>query len=1089
MVSQKSVFKQVDFDPFSDGEVALTVPSTEAQKEIWISAQFGNEANCAFNESMSFRITGPLKPELFRNCIIMTINRHEALRASFSPDGSILSIASNIHIEIPLIDISTTKAEQLDYLDTLIYEEVTRPFDLTHGPLVRARIVILGEDRYQVLFTAHHIICDGWSMAILIQDLKKTYTSQIKNHEPELSAPVLFSDYALEEHERYEKKEAHADENYWLSLYSQEIPVLDVPTDRPRPAMRSFNADRVDYQLDPEIVRQLKQTGASLGCTFIIILIAAFKTYLYRLTGQQTITLGVPAAGQMAQGKDRLVGHCVNLLPLISKLDPNESFCRYLQEIRDFLFDAYEHQSFTFGSLVKKINLPRDPSRVPLLPVIFNIDQQTADDEMTIEGIDFEVLTNPRQFENFELFLNLSSSALNHQVVIECTYNRNLFAKETIQARLAEFEHLLSVIPDLQEQKIAELPLLPKPEYHRLITGFNRTSMEYPENKCFFNLFEDQAQKHPDRIAVACGNDTITYGNLNSRADTFARYLRDAGVHPGVLVGIFMERSIEMMIALLSILKAGGAYIPLDPDYPRERLEYMLDASRSPILITQEKFSNNLPDSAAQIIFLDSHWPQISKIDATTTQAGNTPGPEDPAYVIFTSGSTGQPKGVQVPHRAVTNFLVAMRKEPGINENDTLLAVTTLSFDIHVLELYVPLIAGAKVVIASREIAADGMQLTALLEKTGASIMQATPSTWRLMIAAGWNASPRLQALCGGEAFPRDLAGQLLERVGSVWNMYGPTETTVWSTCHLLTRKDDPILIGRPIGNTHTYVLDAERQPVPIGVPGELYIGGEGVSLGYLNRQDLTDKAFLPDPFTKKTGALFYKTGDLVKYHADGTLEYLNRLDSQVKVRGFRIEPGEIEAILSDHDAVSQAIVTVHEFGPGDQRLIGYYTKQNTIEVNDGELRNHLRRQLPDYMVPQHFVFLKAFPLTPAGKVNRKVMPLPGNVSKDSSGSSVAPGNSMEKQITGIWQEVLKSNTVGIRDNFFDIGGHSLLAIQVVNRLRNCYGLDLSMAVLFEEPTIELLAKRIQDLQEKKLPGPGNESIPSIADGHEVFEI
>jgi amino acid adenylation domain-containing protein len=1060
-----ALFQPIEFDPFADGEVVLTAPSTEAQKEIWLSTQFGSEANCAFNESMSFRLNGILDVSIFRECLIEAINRHEAMRITFSPDGSTLSIASKLEIDIPVIDLADSADRQMK-IKALITEEVTKPFDLVHGPLVRAKIIRLCEDQHHVLFTAHHIICDGWSMAIFIQDLKKLYSIRKNSSESTLSEPSLFSEYANEEYELIRDGRSDEYEKYWLGLYSQEIPMMEFPTDRPRPAMRTFDAGRVDHVIDAEIVRLLKKTASKFGCTFIVILVAAFKVFLFRLTSQKRIALGMPAAGQLATGRFHLVGQCVNLLPLVSTLKPSQSFSEYLKIVRDLMFDANLNQRYTFGSLIKKLKIRRDPSRIPLVPIIFNIDQQTKEDELKIDGIEFEVSSNPRKFENFELFMNLTSSATGHKVIIEATYNQNLFDEATIRCRLSEFEALLASIIDNPNQLLSDIPMLPINEKEVLFAKFNNTEMDYPYDKCFHNIFEVQVLSHPEKIAAKCHDQSITYAGLNQKANQLARYLVNAGVGPDVLVGIFMDRSIDMMIGLLGIMKAGGAYVPLDPEYPKERLSYMLGESRSPVLITQHKFKADLPESDAKVVFIDTDWDVIAEMDSENldfTDDGRRPGPENLAYVIFTSGSTGKPKGVQIPHRALSNFLTAMSREPGLTAEDTLLAVTTLSFDIHVLELYLPLSVGGKVVIADRETAADGTRLVELLNSSGATIMQATPSTWRLMIAAEWKGSKQLKVLCGGEAFPRDLVRALLDRVGSVWNMYGPTETTVWSTCYRLTDSDGPILVGRPIGNTQTYVLDENRQAVPIGVPGELYIGGDGVTHGYLNRPDLTRKAFIPDSFSGRPDTFIYKTGDLVKYHPDGNIEYLNRLDNQVKVRGFRIELGEIEAVLGAYPEIQQAIAGVKEFGPGDQRLIGYYVPKKNRSVVVSDLYNHLRKKLPDYMVPQNYVELETFPLTPAGKIDRKSMPLPDDVSGGAAESYIPPENPTEKEIVQIWQDVLKIERVGIMDNFFKIGGHSLLGMQVVNRLRKRYSINLSVAAIFNAPTVEQMGRLIEN--------------------------
>ncbi len=1088
---EQTRFRQVDFDPFANGEVMLTAPATEAQKEIWLSAQFGPDANCAFNESMSFRIHGSIDIALFRECIADVIDRHEALRTTFSPDGSTLMVAEAVQADIPVIDLSAAPDLAEAEIQSAIDEDAATPFDLIYGPLVRAKIFSVQKDLHHVLFTAHHIICDGWSMAIIVYDLKKLYTIKKTGLKDLLPAPPQFSAYAGEEFEMINSGGGTEAENFWLNLYAGEVPVMDIPADRPRPIARTFKAKRTDYAIDPEIIRRLKKTGAKYGCTFMTVLIAAFKTFLFRLVQSDTIVLGVPAAGQLATGKYHLVGHCVNLLPLISKTEGSRKFSEYLSDVRSLLLDGHRHQRYTFGTLIRKLKIPRDSSRIPLIPVVFNMDQKTADDNLEIEGADFEVFTNHRKAENFEWYWNLVSPAKGDELVVECTYNDALFDEETIRRRLAGFEALLGAVADAPEQRLSAINWLPEEEKERLFVEFVDTSFSYPKNQCVHDLFEAKAESDPAKIAAVFEGSEITYGELRDRSNRLSDFLTDIGVGPDVLVGIFMERSIEMMVGLLGILKAGGAYVPLDPDYPADRLAYMMAESNALVLITQEKFKDRIPESKAKTVFIDSGRPPTeNKTSTRPPRKADTivPGPEHPAYVIFTSGSTGSPKGVKVPHRAVTNFLCSMCRTPGMTEDDTLLAVTTLSFDIHVLELFLPLISGGKVVIAPRDAAGDGHRLLEMLETYGVTIMQATPGTWRLMLAAGWEEKKHVKVLCGGEPFPADLAKALIKRADSVWNMYGPTETTVWSACHRLTDADGPILAGRPIGNTKTYVLDANKQPLPIGVPGELYIGGDGVANGYLNRPELTSKAFVPDWFSGKPDTFLYKSGDLVKYHADGRIEYLHRLDNQLKVRGFRIEPGEIEAVMGRHPAIRQAIVGVSEFSPGDQRLMGYFETAGKEPVDIAALRSFLRSKLPEYMVPQHFVAMASFPFTPAGKIDRKAILAYSQEKYDSAHTYAAPETAIQTEIARVWRDVLKSEKIGIRDNFFDIGGHSLLGMQVVRRLGRLYRISLSIAAIFEAPTVEQMAFLITNAMGANAAErqPLQEPVPA---DHEVFEF
>jgi amino acid adenylation domain-containing protein len=642
-------------------------------------------------------------------------------------------------------------------------------------------------------------------------------------------------------------------------------------------------------------------------------------------------------------------------------------------------------------------------------------------------------------------------------------YCTDLFSRDTIARLLQNFEILLGGITADPDAGIERLPLLSETEHCTQLREWNATEELYSKDKCLHQLIEEQCRRQPEKGAVVIDQKQISYAELNERSNMLAHYLRNEGIGPDTFVGICLERSTEMMIGVLGILKAGGAYLPLDPDYPTERLSYMLEDSGAPVVLTQSSLLEKVPaQEKVRIICLDREGEAISKQSSATMDV--TYHPKNLAYIIYTSGSTGKPKGVQVPHGAVVNFLTSMSREPGFGKDDVLLAVTTLSFDIHVLEIFLPLLVGGRVVIADRETASDGSRLLKTLKESRATVMQATPSTWRLLLAAGWEGDRNLKVLCGGEAFPRDLVKELLPRTGSVWNMYGPTETTVWSSCYHITDGEGPILIGRPIANTQIYILDRFMQPVPIGVPGELHIGGDGVTRGYLNRAELTEKQFVPDPFRSDPGARLYKTGDLARFRPDGNCEYLSRIDTQVKVRGFRIELGEIESVLSDHPSLDKCVAAVREDQPGDVRLVGYIVPRNGREVAVSDLRSHLKTKLPDYMVPQHFVELEEFPLTPAGKVDRKNLPAPDGEGSLSATEYVAPRNETEEALATIWQDLIGVSRIGIHENFFDIGGHSLLALQLISQVNQAFHLQLPLRQLFDTPTIAEFALSVENI-------------------------
>jgi amino acid adenylation domain-containing protein len=1071
----KVIFTPVEFDPFADGEILLAALATESQREIWASVQMGKEANCAYNESQSLKLKGNLDFKAFEAALQDLIQRHEALRTTFSRDGVSVCIADTLTLDLPSIDLSDLdlQTQQTEVLKCQ-KQAVSEPFDLEKGPLFRVQIIKLEAQEHLILLTAHHIICDGWSWAVLIDDLSKLYSAFKQGITADLEQSDRFGDYARMLELETSSQETLEIENYWLKQFQGNVPVLDFPCDRPRPPLRSFDSDREDWEINASVVRDLKQLGTEIGCSFMTVLLASFEIFLYRLTGSEDIVVGVPTAGQAASGHYNLVGHCVNLLPIRSRIDGKLAFSEYLKLRKSSILDAYDHQQFTFGSLIQKLDLPRDPSRIPLVPIVFNIDRGLDTSSLNFGDLEVEFYTNPRTYENFELFIN--AVELKDKVTLECQYNTNLFDRETIRRRLAEFATLLLGIVANAEETIATLPLLPETEL-KLLQKWNQTQVAYPESLCIHQLVETQVEKTPDAIAVVFEDKQITYRELDRQANLLAAHLIELGVKPDVLVGICVERSVEMVVGVLGILKAGGAYVPIDPSYPPERISFLLEDAQVKILVTQASLESELPSHSAITVCLDSftcldsrdrdcETISDSERSALTSKSVNS---ENLAYVIYTSGSTGKPKGVLIRHRNAVNLITSVQKQPGLTATDTLLSVTTISFDIAVSELFLPLSVGAKVVLVSSQVASDGIQLLEALNASGATFMQPTPITWRLLLEAGWQGNSNLKAVSTGEALPRELANRLLPMVAELWNLYGPTETTIWSTGCKVELGDRAIDIGKPISNTQVYILDANLQPVPIGVPGELHLGGDGVSKGYLNRPDLTEEKFIANPFSSDPDSKLYKTGDSVKFLSNGAIECLGRIDYQVKVRGFRIELGEIEAIMTHYSTVKEAVAIVREDTPGAKTLVGYFvtdvSDREAASQKIPELRSFLKQRLPDYMVPTIFMVLDAMPLTPNGKVDRKALPQPDSLRLELVANYVAPRNDLERQITEIWGQVLNLDSVGIHDNFFELGGYSLLAIQIVSRLRQASQIEILLSNLFELPTIAELAARIETLR------------------------
>ncbi len=776
------------------------------------------------------------------------------------------------------------------------------------------------------------------------------------------------------------------------------------------------------------------------------------------------MVIGTPIAGRNRAEIERLIGFFVNTLVMRADLSDDPSFGELLDRVRETAMGAYAHQDLPFEKLVEELRPDRDLSRNPLFQVMLVLQNQPTGSQKL--G-DIDVTPFGAGLPSAKLDITLVASELTNGLRVSIVYSTDLFDATTIDRMLGHFEVLLEGVVEDPATRVLQLPLLTEEEEQKLLVGWNETAAAYPRERCLHELLEAEAQQRPQAIAVEFEGRRLSYAELDARSNQLAHLLRKRGVGADRLVGVCMERSLEMVVALLGILKAGGAYVPLDPAYPSDRIQYVLDDARVMLLLTQESLLASLPPTSAEVHCLDPDWRVLEAEDSGPVTAEAKP--ENLAYVIYTSGSTGKPKGVQLEHRSVVNFLCSMQREPGMTTDDVLVAVTTLSFDIAGLELYLPLLTRGKLVVASREATLDGRLLMQLLEQSGATIMQATPTTWRVLLESGWQGDPKLKVLVGGEALPADLAHNLATRCGSVWNMYGPTETTIWSSVYEVEGNDEKLVpIGRPIANTTFYILDANRQPVAEGASGELYIGGDGLARGYFERDELTAEKFVPDPFSIEAGARLYRTGDLARYRHDGVVEFLGRIDHQVKIRGFRIELGEIEAVLEQHPEVKQAVVIAREDTPGDKRLVAYLVAAAASRLDFAVLRNWVKEQLPEYMVPAAWVEMPSLPLTPNGKVDRKNLPAPEYQRAELAGEYQEARTPAEEVMAGIWAEVLKLDQVGVHDQFFELGGHSLLATQVVSRIRHAFQVELPLRALFEAPTVAELSERVEAWQREQ---------------------
>ncbi len=945
--------------------------------------------------------------------------------------------------------------------------EITERSVVAAGRLYPSAGALSNSAEHVLLLTLHHIASDGWSLGVLVGELGALYGAFRAGRPSPLPAlPIQYADFAVWQRAWLSGPVLEAQVAYWRQALVG-APTLELPTDRPRSAVRSSRGTRRRAALSSALSTDLRRLAQGQGATPFMVLLAAFEILLGRLSGQDDLLVGSPIANRTRREVEGLIGFFVNTLVLRADLSGDPDFRRYLGRTREVTLAAYAHQDLPFEKLVSELSPVRDTSRTPLFQVMFNLQTAAAVGAESTEGRSFPGLTAERleilgNTSQFDLTLALSSGG-ESPFAGSFEYSTDLFDGTTIERLHSSFRTLLAGIVADPGARLADLPLLTAPERAALLVEWNDTSEESGAllGETVPRAIEERARRVPDAVAVVAAGGLLSYGELDRRSNQLAHHLRGLGVGPEILVGVAVERSLFLLIGLLGILKSGGAYVPLDPEYPQERLAFMLEQSRPAVLLTEEKLASKLPAASrqnARIVLIDRDGPAIAGESDRAVTSGV--GPENLAYLLYTSGSTGRPKGVQISHGALANFLAAMGDRPGLASADVLLAVTTLSFDIAGLELYLPLLAGAQVVLVPRAVALDGERLRELLVHSGATVMQATPATWRLLLEAGWRGDGTLTVLCGGEALPRDLAEALLARSGALWNLYGPTETTIWSMLQKVSNAGR-ISIGRPLANTQIHLLSRGLLPVPMGAPGELHIGGAGLARGYRDRPDLTAERFLPDPAATAPGARVYGTGDLARHLPDGSVEYLGRIDHQVKVRGFRIELGEIEAALTADPGVREAVVVAREASPerpGDLRLVAYVVPRIVFPALPA-LRAGLAGRLPYYMLPTAFVVLAALPLTPNGKVDRRALPAPDLSPAERETRYEAPRLGAEESLAAIWVEVLggRVGRVGRHDNFFALGGDSLLAIRIVTRAREV-GLTLTVLQLFERQTIADLA-------------------------------
>lgn len=1029
-----------------------------SQQRMWLIQTIDTQ-NAAYNMSSVVRLIGGLDQPALATALDVLRQRHENLRSVF------YEVAGGVRQrttpwqpeELIVVDLrSLGEGASVEALKR-IEADARTPFDLERGPVLRVCLYRTAEQEHLLQINLHHISGDQWSIAVIGRELAALYNA-IRTGQPLPLKPLHlhYSDYARWQHRYLEDRNQPA-LAYWIDRL-RNVPALELPIDLPRPRLRSHNGAMHRIPLPAGLLAELNALSRKEGSTLFMTMLAAFALQLYRLTGQLDFAVGVPIANRTQADVENMVGTFVNLLALRIDLSGSPSFQQLLQRVRALALEAYTHQDVPFDKLVQEVQYPRDDRRAPLLQVMFNMPNVTFDG-VSLEGLTWEPVIVDRGGAQFELSVSVDTE-LNTGVTIE--YNTDLFRPATVARFAAQYLQILQSILAIPGESIDAMPLLPPRERQLLLQEFNATESGDGDGPSFIAMFERQVGLRPEAPAVSCEGRTVSYGELDAAANSIGRNLRAAGISAGAGVAVLMHRSIDLVEVLLGIQKAGGYYVPLDPAFPVKRLQYMLEDSGVSALVTDAETAPRF-DVPARVAVLGAARLKAAAAPANPAMPVAGPAASDTAYVIYTSGSTGQPKGVVIEHGSLSNFLTAMATRPGLGRDDVLLAVTTIAFDIAGLELYLPLSVGARIELAVKETAASAEALTQLIADSRATVLQATPATWRMLIDSGWEGCASLRAFCGGEALSKDLADALLGRVAELWNLYGPTETTIWSTAARVAPGDADISIGTPIANTRIYITDRNGELTPIGIPGEILIGGNGLARGYHARPELTADRFVADRFAG-AGHRLYRTGDLGKWGADGRLYHLGRMDNQVKIRGHRIETGEIEVLLRKHPLVAEAVVVAFPLTGGDVRLVAYVVASDT-SVTGSEFRNYLREELPEYMVPALVVLVDDIPLTPNGKIDRNSLPDPFLREPEVADEFEPPSDGMESTLAEIWRDLLKVQTIGARDNFFELGGHSLLAVRLTRLLEKRTGKRLDPRRLY----FQSLRQIAEDLARREL--------------------
>lgn len=1042
-------------------------PLSFGQQGLWFLYKLVPQS-WAYNVLFTARIRDDVDIAALQGAFQALIDRHPSLRTTYTVRDS--RPIQQVHDRLKVyFEDTDARAWSQDQLNNRLIEEARRPFDLERGPLLRVNLFTQSATEHILMLAVHQIAVDFWSLTVLLDELRVLYPCQKAG----IQAPLPPLDLQYTDYVRWQAEMLAGAEGerwaYWQRQLAGSLPVLNLPTDRPRPPVQTYCGARHAFKLSEELTRQIEALAPALEATVYMTLLAAFQVLLYRYTAQEDILVGSPTTGRSQPEFSGIVGNFINLVVLRAELSGNPTFKTFLAQVRHTVLAALKHEDYPFELLVERLNLTQDSSRSPfqvmfILRKLHRFEELSefislSETEARIDfgGLSAEAFALVQQEGQVDLTLEMIETGGALFGVLK--YNQDLFDACTVQRMAGHFQTLLEGIVANPEQHISTLPLLSAAERHTLLVEWNDTQVDYPKDVCSHQLFEAQVKRTPDAIAVVFADDHLTYRELNAQANQLAHYLRNLGVGPEVLVAICFERSLLMLVGILGILKAGGAYVPLDPAYPKERLAFMLEDTQAPVLLTQERLLKSLPEHPARVVCLDTDWEGIVPESQENPASGVTA--DNLAYVIYTSGSTGKPKGTLITHQGLVNYLSWCTQAYAVEQGQRVPVQSSIAFDATITSLFAPLLVGSLVQLLPEDLGIEALSIV-LQNSSNYSLVKITPAQLELLARQlpPEKASGRTRAfIIGGEnlvaegiAYWQNVAPET-----KLVNEYGPTETVVGCCIYQVTNGkhySGSIPIGRPIANTQIYLLDQHLQPVPIGIPGELYIGGAGLARGYLNRPELTAEKFIPNPFGDARGARLYKSGDLARYLPSGDIEYLGRIDNQVKIRGFRIELGEIEALLRQHPLIEKTVVVAREDEPGNKRLVAYFVPNSEQAPSISELRSFLKQKLPEYLVPNAFVLLLALPLTSNGKVDRKALPAPEQVWSELEATFVAPRTSTEEVIARIWAEVLGLEQVGIHNNFFELGGHSLLLTQVTSRLHNAFQVELSVRQLFEAPTV-----------------------------------